>query len=508
MSKLKVASILFLISTFFLKFSSMLRDLVVAALFGDSYQADAYIAAMTIPNALVLFLLTGMKDAFLPSYYKFDAIGKGEQHLTNVVKGTFIISLLASIIGMLLASPIVRTFYPSFAQYEDGFHIAIWTVVIYFSSIVFVGVNAVYEGYFDAKRKFSFSVFSQTSVVITTIAFAILFHDYMGILAVPVGYLVGTIISLIIKVIYRKPKTFMNWSQPLDKEEVKLFYMIFLPVGLTIAVGQINLMVNTFFAANMGEGVVANLNYAFRLVNIPQAIFGVTIATIAFPIIAKAKVEENMDYFRKGIEKGLLFLLVFLTPTLAGMWLLMHPLVESVYQRGAFTESATNTTTSFAILYIGSTFFYSIQAVIAKGFYVLEKGHLIMRIGLISILLNIISNWIFSNLYGAEGIALSASIVAMIYSIITFTTLWKLIGGLNKSYILKNTLQVTIATMVMMAFLIMIEKYTAIHDLPAFLHLLAQSTIGAMIYFVLLALIQNEFVHAMLSKGGNSSSTL
>jgi putative peptidoglycan lipid II flippase len=43
MNKLKVASILFLISTFFLKFSSMLRDLVVAALFGDSYQADAYI---------------------------------------------------------------------------------------------------------------------------------------------------------------------------------------------------------------------------------------------------------------------------------------------------------------------------------------------------------------------------------------------------------------------------------------------------------------------------------
>jgi putative peptidoglycan lipid II flippase len=289
---------------------------------------------------------------------------------------------------------------------------------------------------------------------------------------------------------------------------VKLFYQIFWPVGLTIAVGQINLMVNTFFAADLGEGVVANLNYAFRLVNIPQAIFGVTIATIAFPIIAKAKADHDMNYFRKGIEKGLLYLLVFLTPTLAGMWLLMHPLVESVYERGAFTGSATNITTSFAILYIGSTFFYSIQAVVAKGFYVLEKGHLIMRIGLISILLNVISNWIFSDLYGAKGIALSASIVAMIYSVITFTTLWKLIGGLNKNYLIKNAVQVAGATAVMMLFLLVIEKYTAIDDLPAFLHLLAQSTIGAMIYFVILALIKNEFVHAMLSKGGTSSSTL
>ena len=101
----------------------------------------------------------------------------------------------------------------------------------------------------------------------------------------------------------------MNWSQQINRAEVKDFYGIFWPVGLTIAVGQINLMVNTFFAARLGEeGIVSNLNYAFRLVNIPQAIFGVTIATIVFPIIAKARSESNMIDFRKGIEKGLLYI--------------------------------------------------------------------------------------------------------------------------------------------------------------------------------------------------------
>ena len=68
MSKLKLASILFLLSTFFLKFSSMIRDIVISGLYGDSYMADAYFASMVIPNAIVLFMLTGMKDAFLPSY--------------------------------------------------------------------------------------------------------------------------------------------------------------------------------------------------------------------------------------------------------------------------------------------------------------------------------------------------------------------------------------------------------------------------------------------------------
>lgn len=78
MNKFKLASVFLILSTFVLKFSSMIRDLVIAGLFGDSYHADAYIAAMAIPNAFVLFLLTGMKDAFLPSYYKYDALGKGK----------------------------------------------------------------------------------------------------------------------------------------------------------------------------------------------------------------------------------------------------------------------------------------------------------------------------------------------------------------------------------------------------------------------------------------------
>ena len=508
MSKLKVASIIFLISTMILKFSSMIRDLVIAALFADSYKADVYFAAMTIPNAMILFLLTGMKDAFLPSYYKFEAIGKGESHLTNVLKSTFIITTILAILGILLSSPLIKVIYPTFSEFEYGTHIAVWTSVIYFASLIFVGVNAVYEGYFDAQKKFSFSVFSQTVVVLITIIFAAVFHEQWGILSVPIGYFIGTFLSLLIKIIYRTPKKFMNWSQQINRAEVKDFYGIFWPVGLTIAVGQINLMVNTFFAARLGEeGIVSNLNYAFRLVNIPQAIFGVTIATIVFPIIAKARSESNMIDFRKGIEKGLLYLLIFLTPALAGMCILMEELVSLVYERGAFTASSTQVTASYAILYIGSTFFYSIQAIVAKGFYTMEKGQYIMRIGMISVFLNVILNWTLSGKFGAEGIALSASIVAVFYSIFTFTTLWKLIGGLNKAYLLKNSFQVIIATVTMFFGVLFADKFTEIADLPPLLHILTIAVPGAILYFLVLMLFKNEFVKTILSKGGNTPSS-
>ncbi|RAK19850.1 putative peptidoglycan lipid II flippase [Anoxybacillus vitaminiphilus] len=499
MSKLRIASILFLLSTFFLKFSSMLRDLVIAHLFGDSYMADAYIAAMTIPNAIILFMLTGMKDAFLPSYYKYERLGKGFSHLTNIVKGTFWISAFIAITGAVFSPLFIRWFYPDFNSH--GTEIAVWTAVIYFISVAVVGVNAVYEGYFDAQRKFSFSTFSQTVVVLCTIGGALLLHRQIGIYSVSVGYLVGTFISLFIKLFYLGPRQFLLWRQPMDRKEISAFYLVFLPVGLTIAVGQVNLFVNTLFAARLGEGVVANLNYAFRLVNIPQAIFGVTIATIVFPLLAEAKAKDDMKLFRLGIEKGLMYMFLFLAPTVAGMLILMKELVEIVYERGAFTETATVLTSRYAVFYVGSVLFYSIQAVIAKGFYTLEKGHYMLRIGIISIIANIIFNAILSKTMGAEGLALSASLVGLVYSSITFITLYKISGGFHLFAVGKEYLKIVTATVGMAAALLWIKYQFHVDQLPLTLYLAVMISLGAVIYFIGLWLLKTASLKEILSKG-------
>ncbi|TKC17002.1 murein biosynthesis integral membrane protein MurJ [Robertmurraya kyonggiensis] len=498
MSKLRIASILFLFSTVILKFSSMFRDLIIANYFGDSYAVDAYIAAMTIPNAIILFMLTGMKDAFVPSYYKYKELGLGEQHKSHIVKGTFWVCFILSVIGIIISSPLVHFLYPNFPT--KGLEVATWTAIIYFSSIVMVGVNAVYEGYFDAEKMFSFSVFSQTLVVLVTIVSAILFHQNLGIYSVPIGYFMGTVLSLILKFLVLQPrKKFILWKQKLDINEVKMFYLIFIPVGLTIAVGQINLFVNTLFAAQLGEGVVANLNYAFRLVSIPQAIFGVTIATIIYPMLAEAKSKNNIPLFKKGIEKGLVYMFLFVAPTVAGMMVLIKPIVRVVYERGAFDTDATLMTSELSIFYIGSVLFYSIQAVVAKGFYTLEKGHYMFRIGMTSIVLNVIFNAIFAHLLGAKGLALSASLVGLCYSVITFSTLYKLVKGFNKRYLVFEYGKILISTLLMASIVFYISKLVFIQSLNIYVMLLLVICMGALVYFASLYLFKTSSFKELLN---------
>lgn len=501
MSKFKKTSILFFLSTLLLKFSSMFRDIVIAHEFGASDIVGAYNAAMTIPNTFILFMLTGMKDAFVPSYIKYEKQGKGFAHLTNIVKGTFYFGLLVSFTGVLLSPFLISLLYPAFENNIKT--LAIWTSSMYFLSVFLAGVNAVYEGYFDANTKYSFSTFSQTIVVFCTIGSTLLLSEQMGGYSIAFGYLVGTIMSFLIKVFYFRPKNLIAWKQKTDFNEVKRFYYIFIPVGLTTMVGQINLNISNFYAGRFGAEPISYLNYAFRLVSIPQAFFGVTVATIIFPFIAKARANRDWEGFKRGIEKGLSMMFLWLAPTITGMILLMEEIIQIVYQRGAFDAAATAETSNVAYYYLGSVLFYSIQVIIAKGFYTLEKGNLILRIGILSILLNLVFGYVFSNWIGYKGLALSTSVVGCIYTLLAFVILNKRVGWLSMNYLGKEYGKIILASIGMGIILWNIKGY--FEQLNVFLYFAIMAIIGAGVYFLFAGLLKIDPFLEVITKKDKSS---
>ncbi len=141
---------------------------------------------------------------------------------------------------------------------------------------------------------------------------------------------------------------------------------------------------------------------------------------------------------------------------------------------------------------MGSVFFYSIQAVVAKGFYTLEKGSYFMKIGLLSIVLNIVSNFFFARWMGPAGLALSASLVGMIYSILTFTTLNKISGGLNIKYIAREFLKIAVATLAMSVVLFAFKTTGFLGISSDWTLLLFMIPLGALLYFLILWLCKSK----------------
>ncbi|MEC3884086.1 murein biosynthesis integral membrane protein MurJ [Halobacillus litoralis] len=474
-SKLGLASILFIGATLILKVSGLLRDMVIAYYFGDSYIADAYLAAFIIPNMLILFMQNGMKNALVPSYIDAKDEKRGKSHLGQVFKGTAGLALVFSILGMLLAPLMIRLFYPDFS--EPATEIATWVTVIFFSCIAFVGMNSVLEAFFDAENRFALSIVSQIIVILSSILGAFLFANQIGAYSLAFGYLAGTIFSLIFKSFIVIPQRALSLKPKMDWPEVRKFYWVFLPVGLTVAVGQVNLMVGSIFASYQGEGAVTYINYAKNLVHMPQGIFGVTIATIIFPMLSKAITTNDTGQFKKGIEKGLTTMYLVLLPAIIGMMLLMPNLIELFYERGAFNNSATAATSQVAYFYFGSVLFFSLNNIINKGFYTMKKGHLILMISLGSILLNIVFNFIFAEWLGYLGIPLAASLMALFYTGACLIVFVKLVGGLDFKYITIDYAKITAAALVMSGAVLGLQQ--GIGNLPNLVQIILVAIVGA-----------------------------
>ncbi|TRM10719.1 murein biosynthesis integral membrane protein MurJ [Lentibacillus cibarius] len=494
-SKLGLASVLFIGASLLLKVSGLIRDMVIAYYFGDSFVADAYLAAFIIPNMFILFMRNGMKNAFVPSYIEALDKQRGEWHFGQVFKGTIVISLVIALLGVALAPVYIPLFYPEFSGQATD--IAIRISAIFFAAILFIGMNAVLEAFFDSQNRFTMSMISQIIVIVTSIGSAFLFANRIGAYSLAIGYVAGAVIALFVMLFSVIPQKVMTFRRKLDWLEVRQFYWVFIPVGLTVAVGQINLMVGTMFASHFQEGAVTYINYAKNLVHMPQGIFGVTIGTIIFPLLSKAITTDDRKLFKRGIEQGLTSMYLILLPSVIGMLVLMPNIISLLYERGEFTAGATMATTQVAYMYVGSVLCFSLNNIINKGFYSLKKGHLILIISSLSILLNMVLNFILTAWIGYRGIPLAASLMAFGYVGAQFMVFYKLVNGLQLKYLAVECIKITAATGIMAAVVYpILQLIGGWHDM---LQIIVIALTGAIVYFISAYVLHSQALRFLLN---------
>lgn len=501
--KLALTGILFVIASLFLKVSGLLRDMVIAFQFGDSYQSAAYFAAFALANTFILFFTTGMKNAFVPSFIHAQADGKGHHHFSQIIRGTMVLGLIVSVIGVLV-SPLLVPLLFQFPNLQPGIRaeaieLSIALAVIFFIAVFLVSLNSVYEAYLDAESKFSLSVISQIIVISSTILSTLLFAGQIGAYAMAYGYLAGALLSYIVKRLWFVPRGSHKVLGKLDWKEIKPFSIIFIPVAITVMVGQVNLTIDNIFASSFSDSAVNYVNYAKNIVHFPQAIIGVTIGTIIFPILSKAIANANEKSFKQGIEYGLMLTLLVLLPAVAGMMWLMEDLITLVYERGAFTADATAATSAVGYLYMGSVLFFSLQNILNKAFYSKKKGHVILRISLFSIALNIGLNFLFIALLDSYlAIPLASSVMAIVYFALNWYVFNRTEGKLDTQFIIKDALKISAATAAML--LTLWAASGILEALNIYVRFVLTAALGAIVYAAAALALKTEIARFLISK--------
>ena len=99
-----------------------------------------------------------------------------------------------------------------------------------------------------------------------------------------------------------------------------------IPATIAQSVTQINLLVNTVLASFLAGGAVTYLYYGNRLMQLPFGVFGVAIATVAFPFISQYASRNDYESLRQTIHSSLKQVFFIVIPCSAGLIFLSRPI--------------------------------------------------------------------------------------------------------------------------------------------------------------------------------------
>jgi putative peptidoglycan lipid II flippase len=437
------------IAVFMSRITGLMRESVMARLFGAGLVYDAFMLGFRIPNLTRdLFAEGALSSAFVPTFTDYLANrGKEEAaRLANLV-ATALILIVGTIcaLGVIFAPQLVHLLAPGYAEVPGKFELAVEMTRIMFPFLLLVALAAQAMGVLNASNKFGVPAMASTFFNIGSVGFGVVLGIWLGPLlhfsrieGMAVGVVLGGALQLIWQVPSMRRLGFhfqiaFDWKHP---GLVRIFSLM-LPAILGNAAVQINVMVNTNFASTIHDAVrgfdgpVSWLSYAFRFMQLPLGLFGVAIGSATLPSISRSAAAGNMDEFRRTLSKSLGMVFLLTVPSSVGLAVLGKSIIGGIYQGGRFQIYDTQqTAVALACYSIGLTGYAALK-VLNPAFYALGDARTPMLVSLASIFINFATAETLIRFagFGHAGLASSTSMVALFGFVVLFEILRRRIGG-------------------------------------------------------------------------------
>jgi putative peptidoglycan lipid II flippase len=420
----------------------LVRDQVLAYLFGAGDQMDAYNIAFRIPNLVRdLFAEGAMSAAFVPTFTRTLTTEGRERawRLGNLVVNALLLATgLIVAAGMVFAVPITTAFASAYAEVPGKLELTVSLTRIMFPFLLLVAVATALMGMLNSLQRFFVPAMSPAMFNVGSIICTIGLAPVMPALGLPVivapaiGVLVGGFLQMAVQwpSLHREGYRYQPVLDVRD-EGLRRVLVLMGPGVVGLAAVQINLLVNSILATGEGTSAVSALNYAFRLMYLPIGIFGVSIATAVVPTLSRHAARNETAGMRDTVSSGLRMMLMLNVPATVGLIVLAGPIVALIFEHGAFTEAHTAATAAALAFYAPGLVGYSAVKIAVPAFYSLRDSRTPVVVSAVTVLLNVVLNVSLVRAMGFTGLALGTAVSAIFNA---STLLWLLrsrLGGLD-----------------------------------------------------------------------------
>jgi putative peptidoglycan lipid II flippase len=433
------------------------RDILFARLFGTNIFAQAFVVAFRLPNMLRDMVGEGATDAaIVPILTEYRHTRTPEEYweTARIILNLLLTVLVAlSIAGVVFAPILVGIIAPGFLRSPEKFATAVFLTRMVFPYILLLGMVAYSKGVLNSFHYFTTPALAPVVLNITMILALLVLCPIVGIKGLVVGVMLGGIFEVLIQIrpLRRRGFRFEKGFQ-LMHPIVKRIGRLLLPRALGTAVYQLSVLIDTVLASLawiVGAGGVAALYYSNRLVQLPLAVFGISLATAALPKMSREVASNEIGKLKDTISFSLRAVFAIMVPAAVGLIVLSEQIVRILFQRGEFTAYSTAITASALFFYSFGLFAYAGIKILVSTYYSMGDTRTPVKTAAISLAVNLVLNLILMWPLKIGGLALATSIAATTNFIMLYVMLTKRIGDIGTARILSSFARICAAAAIM-----------------------------------------------------------
>jgi len=401
----------------------LVREMVIAALFGASGAVSAFRVAAQVPNLVYDFLVGGMLSAALVPVLSRTASGEADNGstpsasqadpqealrvLVRTLIGIFGLALTVLTVALVAAAPwITRLLAGGFAQTDPSLLLLTTRMVRLMAPAVwFFSMAGLLTAVLYALQRFSIPALGAALFNLGIIVVTPLLAHRVGILAAAGGVLAGSLLQCAVMAwdvrragLSLRPR--LDWRHPALRRVMALY----LPIAAGLIVMLLQVTIDRRLASGTGESSIAWMAAATTLQQMPLGLISVALSLAALPTLSRHFAAQNESAFVATLGRGLRLVLLLLLPAAVGLALLAEPAVRLLFERGEFTPTDTQAVVQALHVYLVGMLFAGIDFPLNYASYARNNTRVPALVGVASVLVYLIVAYLLLQPLGYLGL--------------------------------------------------------------------------------------------------------
>lgn len=491
---------------FLSRIAGLVRERVFAHYFGNSEAADAFKAALKIPNFLQNLFGEGVLSAsFIPVYARL--LGENNEREADRVASVIatllaLITSVLAVVGVWLTPFLIDVIAPGFEGQKKELTIQI--VQILFPGVALLVMSAWCLGVLNSHRRFFLSYVAPVLWNIAIIASIWSFgglqsQDQLAITAAW-GLVLGSFLQFAVQVptVWRL-MTRLRPVWDLKSKPVRTVLGSFTSVVTARGVVQISAYIDNILASLLPTGAVAALAYAQTLYLLPVSLFGMSVSAASLPEMARLQgeaSEEGMQQLRARLGRGLEQITFYIVPSMTVFFFLGDLVVAALFKTGRFSDDDVRFVWYILAASAPGLLAATLGRLYASTFYALQDARSPLRFACLRVLFTVCFGYV-AGLHGPRllgvdaslgtvGITLASGLAAWIEFLLLRNRLNARIGktGLSLSFLWRVSLASTVACLIAGFLKFSLGQNGAGLSHPIIAALIVFSVFGAVYFFL------------------------